>query len=740
MIEIVIFGRGGQGGVTLAKLIANTYFLQGKCVQAFGVYAAERSGAPLNAFVRIDEKEITSRNQIYEPDHVIVLDRSLVGERIVAGMKPGGWILLNSPEPPEHWAKTFPGYRIATVDATEIAVANALGTQATPIVNTTLLGAVARTFDVPFESAEAAMDDLRFSGPNVAAARTAYESVRFGGDVEAEPLRVAPPGAPAHPTSLLDPSVGGPPAIGTGAWATQRPFRREWTPPCNDGCPAGNDIRGFLAAVQDEAFDRALAILHQTTPFPSICGRVCPAPCLDACHRSHLDESVNIRELERYVGDHGRAEPVRSADRPESIAVVGSGPAGLSAAYHLAKLGYRVTIVEAGTELGGVMRTGIPAYRLPRDVLDREIAFILGHGVAVETGTKVDRERLLALSRTHDAVFVATGLQEARGLNLGVEDPEHIAQGIVFLDDARRGALRVDGERVAVVGGGNTAMDASRTALRLGAKEVHVLYRRTRSEMPAISEEIDEALEEGVRLHELVAPVRMKRTGDGVEVTCQKMVLGEPDATGRRTPVPAAGPDAEFEMEVDRVILALGQLGDLSLFPEGSEISGSEVLLGLAASPIFAGGDLAANDGTVAAAIASGRKAVLHIHRTLSGEDLFPKGRLPVIPEDEMRFSRFERVPQHHGRERGVAERLEEGFVEVRRGLAESPGHEEALAEAARCLSCGGCNFCNICRDFCPEGVLVRTDGAYAFDYDYCKGCGLCSSECPRGVIFMEQV
>ncbi len=738
MMELVIFGRGGQGGVTLAKLIAETYFLQGKFVQAFGVYAAERSGAPLNAFVRVDDEEITNRNQIYRPDHVVVLDRSLIGERIAAGLKPGGWILLNSTEAPEDFAGRFPGYRVAAVDATGIAVENKLGTRATPIVNTTLLGAVARVFDLPFEWAEAAITEFKFPENNVAAARTAFESVQVARDTDHAPLQVPVPPPLARATSILDPSVGGRPAVRTGSWATQRPHRREWTPPCNDGCLAGNDVRGFVAAAGEKDLDRALAILHQTSPFPGVCGRVCPAPCMEACHRNGLDEGVNVRDLERYVGDHGKARVVRDEARKESVGIVGSGPGGLAAAYTLGKLGYEVTLYEAMADLGGVMRTGIPAYRLPPEVLDREIGFILEHGVRAKTGQKIDRQRLLELSYEHDAVFVATGLQESRALSLGIEDPETVIQGITFLDDARRGEATMAGDKVVVVGGGNTAMDAARTALRLGAREVKILYRRTREEMPAIHEEIEEALEEGIALHELVAPVSVKKIHEGLSVTCRRMKLGEPDESGRRRPVPDTGPGSEFNVSCTRLVLALGQSGDLSIFPEGAEITEEKVLLGLAGSPVFAGGDLTTGDGTVAAAIASGRKAAFHVHRTLTGEDLFPTQDLPLIPEEEMKFSRFERIPRTEGARLPVGERG--GFAEVRRGLPEDAGHAAVAAEAARCLSCGACNECDVCREHCPEGVLLRDGEGYEFDYDYCKGCGLCAYECPRGVVYMEQI
>ncbi|MHC4064220.1 MAG: 2-oxoacid:acceptor oxidoreductase family protein, partial [Planctomycetota bacterium] len=418
MTELTIYGRGGQGGVTLAKLIATAHFLQGKHVQAFGVYAAERSGAPLQAYVRIDDEEITNHNQISEPDHVIVLDRTLIGPHILTGLEPEGWIILNSPEQPEAFAEQFAGRNVASVDATEIAVANGLGTKSVPIVNTTILGAAARCFGLTLKDVETALANVKFGGPNVLSARQAYERVRM----ERLTGRLVPAPAAADKgrvASILDEDVGGMPAIRTGSWATRQPQRRQLTPPCNNGCPAANDVRGFVEAVGKEDYDRALEILLETSPLPGACGRVCPAPCMEACNRADYDESVNIRELERYAADHGRRPAPSRPWRAERVAVVGSGPAGLSACYHLARLGYPVVLYEAGQELGGVMRTGIPQYRLPRDVLDREIEYILAHGVQAATGKFVNRPLLLQLSRKHSAVFVATGLQESRALNLG---------------------------------------------------------------------------------------------------------------------------------------------------------------------------------------------------------------------------------------------------------------------------------------------------------------------------------
>jgi 2-oxoacid:acceptor oxidoreductase gamma subunit (pyruvate/2-ketoisovalerate family) len=739
MTEIVIFGRGGQGGVTLAKLIAMTYFLRDLYAQAFGVYAAERSGAPLRAFVRIDSQEIICRNQIYEPDHVVVLEPTLVDERITEGLKPGGWIILNTPLAPVELADRFPGYRLATLDASRLALDNQLGTRTTPILNTTMLGAIAKVFEVPFETVHEALADSRFLGGNLSAARQAYDSVTLGSLSTAECRPRPAVRAPGTTLSILDPEAGSMPEIKTGTWAKQRPHQREYESPCNDGCPAGNDVRGFLAAVRERDLDLALSILRLTSPFPAICGRVCPAPCMHACHRSALDQAVNIRELERYVADHADS-PVRPVEASrESVAVIGSGPAGLSACYHLALLGYQVTLFEGQAELGGVMRTGIPAYRLPREVLDREIRFVLDHGIQVQLNARISRKDLVCLTQQHAALFVATGLQEYRALNLGDHDPAVVVEGVAFLDASRSGEVSCQGERVLVIGGGNTAVDAARTARRLGAREVEIVYRRTRAEMPAIAEETEEAIEEGIRLRELISPIRLFPAAGSWRLACRRMQLGEPDESGRRRPEPIEGPGGSVELECDRVILALGQSADLSVFPEGAEIREDGRLAGLTSAPVFSGGDLHQNAGTVTAAIGSGRKAAWHIHRTLSGEDLFPGEQHQVVPLKAVRLNAFTLKPQREAVLREPEERIRD-FAEVRLGLEESPQHWEAWEESQRCFSCGSCTHCDVCRANCPEGILTRRGDEYAFNYDYCKGCGLCAFECPRGVIYMEQL
>ena len=748
MVEIRIHGRGGQGGVTLAKLIATSRFLQGMSVQAFGLYAAERSGAPVQAFCRFDDEPIANRNLIYEPDHIVVLDPTLIGPPILAGLKPGGWIVLNTDAAPESFREQFPRNAIATVDATAIARTHGLGTRSVPIVNTALAGSVARVLGFPVDEMLAALDHLGFGGGNVDAVREAYAGVRTAEvEVAAGAIELQHPHAPLihRAPSFLEGAGGAAPRIETGQWAKEQPKRQQYVPPCNHVCPAGNDVQGFLHALAEDRVDDALDILLRTTPFPSVCGRVCPAPCMASCNRIQLDEAVNVRQLERYAGDHGVAHVAAQDRRDERVVVVGSGPGGLSAAYHLARLGYHVSVYEAAPELGGLLRSGIPGFRLPDDVLDRELARVLDLGVEAVTRHPVDRAELLELARTHDAVLVATGLQELRSLRLGTGDSRAVIQGIDFLDRAHTGEAR-PGRRVVVVGGGNTAMDAARTALRLGAESVRVVYRRSRAEMPAIDEEIDEAIEEGVHMGFLTQPVALREmggNGEGAAYTlrCRRMELGEPDESGRRRPVEI--PDSDFDIECDQVILALGQSPDLSVFPEGTEVREDGRLLGLLETPVFALGDLATNEGTVAGAIGSGRRTALHVHQTLTGTVIEDGDRSrvrsdvdvwhdEVIRHDALRLHLFEREPHREGRVIPM-ERRRSTFEEIHSGLADTD-------EARRCLSCGVCNECDICITYCPEGVLKRVGHDLVFDYAYCKGCGVCVTECPRNVVFMSQL
>ncbi len=738
MIEITIHGRGGQGGVTLAKLVATTYFLKGEYAQAFGVYAAERSGAPLQAYIRIDRAPIVNHNQVRAPDHVVVLDRTLISPKVASGLKPDGWLILNSPAPPESFVEMFPGRRVATLDATAIAVRNGLGTRAVPIVNTTVLGAVLRVLRLAWSDVEKALGHVKFGGPNVSAAREAFDGVRSA-TVAGKIVVAGPAATDGHVPGLFDEQVGERPRIHTGSWATSVPERRTLTPPCNDGCPAGNDVRGFVQAVAQHNYTEALETILRTSPLPGVCGRVCPAPCMQACNRNTHDEPVNVRELERYVSEHGAWPHPTKPTRAERVAVIGSGPAGLSASYHLARLGYPVTLFERDHELGGLLRSGIPRYRLPRETLDHEISFILRHGVEAITDRAVSRDDWLRLTHEYAAVFIATGLQHYQRLDLGPDSKGIVEEGLVFLarTSTRHESLR--GQHVLVIGGGNTAIDAARTARRLGAEHVRIIYRRTRAEMPAIAEEIDEALEEGIELHELVAPLRIHRDDVGPLLTCGRMTLGEPDASGRRRPIPLTSEDAQLDFRAEKIILALGQSQDLTILPEGATLRDGEHLLGMTGAPVFFGGDLSTNEGTVTAAIGSGRRAAWHVHRTLTGEDLFPPAPAPVAGIQEIHLHAFGHRPAEHGEQLDpVARRF--SFAEVREGLQDEPGIERALIEGQRCFSCGVCNHCDACVHYCPEAALRRDGDVLHFDYDYCKGCGVCASQCPRGVIYMTEL
>jgi NADPH-dependent glutamate synthase beta subunit-like oxidoreductase len=507
---------------------------------------------------------------------------------------------------------------------------------------------------------------------------------------------------------------------------------------CSAACPAGNDVRGFLEAAARQDYTAALKIILETSPFPGVCGRVCPAPCMSACNRALLDEAVNVREVERAVAESGAWPVVAQPQSLQKVAVIGSGPAGLSAAYHLAQSGHLVTVFEAASELGGVLRSGIPAYRLPRDVLDREIGFVRRQGVEMKTDHRMDSAALKLACRDFAAIFIATGLGELRDLDLGVSCSGAVIQGLEFLDRAHCDDVGLAGDSVVVVGGGNTALDAARSALRLGAQEVRVIYRRSRAEMPAITEEVEEALEEGVEIHELVAPLRLERGADGPILVCQRMVLGDTDESGRRRPLPFNGEDAVLTLRCDKVLLALGQSPDLSLFPDGAQVHECRVSANLGPALVFAGGDFATGDGTVAAAIGSGRLAAAQITFALAGVAQEEAKSRPLASPDVMALNRFPRVHQQKSVIVPAGERRS-SFAEVRRGLVGHDGEDPVSGEATRCLSCGICNACETCVAYCPEGAL-QCDGEHAcdFDYEYCKGCGLCAEECPRGAIVMD--
>lgn len=728
-MEIRLHGRGGQGGVTCAKILAAAYARLGQHVQTFGDYAGERSGAPVRAYTRTSAERIENRNKVYKPDHVIVLDRHLLGRDTLDGLAQGGILLVNTAEDFASLGGGYEDYRLALVDATSIARRHGIGTKSVVIVNTTIAGAFARLGGIPLDVLEETYRKLGFSS-NFPAAREAWEAVR---ERAARALATAKRGAAAPAAwpaalqvePLTDHVESLPTGLRTGTWSTQRPRYVENPAPCNAWCPAGNDVVGFVQAVARSGESAAARVLLHSTPLPGVCGRVCPAPCMEGCNRVEYDGSVNIRGLERWIADR---EPLAAAERvhvddPLRVAVVGGGPAGLSAAYALALAGHHPTIYERERELGGLLLTGIPNYRLPRNVLHREIAGILARGVTARCGETLTPERLRELERLYDAVIVSTGLQQVTSLKVPGAELRGVEDGIDFLRRVNlHGAVHLRGH-VVVLGGGNSAMDCARSALRCGAERVSVLYRRTRAEMPAIREEIEEAEHEGVQIVLQRQPVGFEGHGRLQAVLAAEVELGEPDATGRRRPIVT---ERVERVECDHALLALGQSADLKLLPAGWELRDGRVWAGPNALRVFACGDVATGEGTVAHAIGSGRRAASAVQRLASeSTPLFERpARDAAVSADEIRFDHFERRAPARERLLPNVSRLR-GFVEVSSGLADA-------SEALRCFSCGHCTRCDTCLVYCPEGVVRRHGEGYELDPNYCKGCGICVQECPR--------
>jgi len=515
----------------------------------------------------------------------------------------------------------------------------------------------------------------------------------------------------------------------TGSWRYSRPVHEEKMPPCNNACPAGNNIQGFISLIRDEKLLDAWRLIKETSPLPGVCGRVCPHPCEQECNRGKYDEAMSIHALERLVADYAFRENVseKLAISPgkERVAIVGSGPAGLSCAYFLAKDGYQVTVFESLPAIGGMLRVGIPKYRLPREILDKEIADIEALGVSFKPNTRIDNAKEL---KDYDAVFIATGAHSSRALEVPGEDVAGVISGTEFLRKLNLdGGVQI-GKSVAVIGGGNTAIDAARSALRLGSKST-IVYRRTREEMPAIEEEIEAAGKEGIEIVYLAAPTKvMAQDGKVKEVEFTRMRLGEPDETGRKRPIPIEG--STFKMQVETVISAIGETPDLSLLPKGMALSetGGEV----DGMQIFGGGDAVTGAGRVVDAIASGKRAARAIDKSLRGKESEEQPVKELAPFEEINTAYFPRRAVVKMPELAVNKRAS-SFSEINLGISV----EEGMKEATRCFSCGVCRECNNCVYFCPDICVAVIDGSYEFDYDYCKGCGICSRECPTGLIQM---
>lgn len=563
----------------------------------------------------------------------------------------------------------------------------------------------------------------------------------------------------------------------TGTWRFIRPFYENKVPACRQGCPAGNNIESWVSLILDGDFEGACRRLKLEQPFPAVLGRICFRFCQDSCNRNALDRCVQINALERFLGDQVPSTalyPEPADYNGKSLAVVGSGPAGMANAYFARLLGYNVTIFEKHPEPGGILRMGIPAYRLPREIVAAEFDGLGAMGITIHTYTEIGRDITLSqLSDTFDYVFLATGVHRSIPLGIpGEHDTERVMSGLDLLKRVACDDVPDIGGRVMVIGGGNTAVDAARTALRLGA-EVTVVYRRTEAEMPAHEDEVNEALEEGVRFLFLAAPVRIDVNPDGgiARVACCEMRLGEQDESGRRRPIVKEG--SQFELDADTVITAVGEQAGFSYLegaaaPERGALpvdSGGRALVGSTFDRLYAGGDIIDIPHTAVHAVAAGKRAAIAMDCELKGLDLEDVlGRITIGNGPGLSFEAYRGLKQPLSEDASLktvvkpedmvfdyfrytrpveieitpATDRKTSFQPYRSSLTA----RQARLEAERCMHCGRCTCCDNCLIFCPDmAVHINGNGSssrcYTIDYDYCKGCGICAAECPRCAITM---
>lgn len=531
-----------------------------------------------------------------------------------------------------------------------------------------------------------------------------------------------------------------------------RPEHVQKDAPCHANCPNGTKIREIITTIAQtedagrsypESYRIAFDLLMERNPFPSVCGRVCPHPCESACNRQYKEGSVAINNIERFIGDYAlehnfEVKKLTEETYPEKIAVIGAGPAGLSCAYQLALQGYKVKVFEAFSKPGGMMRYGIPDYRLPTQILDKEIERIEKLGVEIVCNTVIGKDiPYEKLQEEYDAIFVGIGAHKGKKLGIPGEDAVNVFTGTEFLNRINSGQKIDVGNKVLVVGGGDTAIDAARISRRLGA-DVTIVYRRTRTEMPAIEEEIIGAEEENVHFEFLLAPHELKLEGDrAVAMVCQKMELGEPDSSGRRRPVPI--PDAFITLEATTVISAISQEPDfdaLNNLREGKDWIKIDEFGRTKQEKVYSGGD-DVDLGLVTIAIYQGRMAAKTIHSQFRGLPLEKEEDLPIVGKDRIVFSYYTEKLRQEMLKLPPDERLAEMEKEITCTYTE----EQLIEEASRCMSCGMCFDCGTCWSLCQDQVIQKPltkFQPYIFKLDLCKGCNKCAEACPCGYIEMK--
>ncbi len=519
----------------------------------------------------------------------------------------------------------------------------------------------------------------------------------------------------------------------TGTWRTERPVYVDRLPPCNQACPAGENVQAWLYHAEEGDYEAAWRVLMGDNPLPAVHGRVCYRPCETACNRGQLDQAVSIHAVERFLGDEALKQGWAVAPGVETgkkVLVVGAGPSGLSAAYHLRRLGHAVTIHDAGPMAGGMMRFGIPKYRLPRPVLDGEIQRILDMGVEIALDSKVEDLPGLMERGGFAAAFVAVGAHLGKRIGIPAREAGKILDAVSLLRGLETGEAPRLGRRVVVYGGGDTALDAARTAKRLGAEEALIVYRRTRAQMPAYEGEVEEALEEGVIVRWLETIKRIDQTS----FTVEKMEL---DETGWPRPT------GEFEtIEADTLVLALGQNVDTSFMEgiPGVEIANDGVVqvdaqMMTGRAGLFCGGDMVPAERTVTVAVGHGKKAARNIDAYLCGETHEPAPKHALAEFETLNTWYYTDADRSVQPELDLLRRRS-SFEEIHGGLDQTT----ALFEARRCLSCGNCFECDNCYGVCPDNAVVKLGPGKRFEFndDFCKGCGICAAECPCGAIEME--